>query len=469
MLVAALAAVIVFLTLAGGLASLGLQERNLYLRQTAENQALHIAEAGINYYRWHLAHAEGDFFDGIGADPDGIPPNGPYLHTYISSSGDLRGTFSLEITEPEIGSTIITIKSTGWTDEFPQIKKIIEVNYGIQSLAHYSFLTNTEAWFGDNENIRGEMHANGGVRMDGTNDSQVGSARSDYICGIEQGCDSSNCDTPCAWDAVNSNCECPGIWGIGPDSALWNFPVLNIDFNGITMDMAGIKSEAQGSGVYLGSQGKGLHIIFQPNGTFDVYRITQLNSLWQKNDAWNGVEKIEEEITSESFIGNYTIPANGLVFAEDDVWVEGTINGRVTLASGELPDNPSKRTTIHINNNINYLARDGSHILGLIAQKHVKVPRHAPTDLTIDAIMLAQNGRVFRNYYNTPEIKNSIEVYGGIITNQTWTWTWVDGLGNTADGYGYTTSIYDSNTTFAAPPYFPTTGEYAVITWEEKQ
>ena len=467
---AALATVTVFLTLAGGLASLGLQERNLYLRQTAENQALHIAEAGVNYYRWHLAHAEGDFFDGTGADPDGIPPNGPYLHTYISSSGDLRGVFSLEITEPVVGSTITTIKSTGWTDEFPQIKKIITVKYGIPSLAHYSLLTNSDVWFGDNESIRGEMHSNGGVRMDGTNDSMVTSARSVYDCGPRHGCNSTNCNSPCTWDDINLNCECPGTWGGGPDYSLWNFPVLNIDFNSITMDMAEIKSEAQDSGVYLGSQGKGLHIIFQSDGTFDVYKITQLNSsIWQFNDTWGGWEKIEEEINNESLIANYAIPANGLIFVEDDVWVEGTVNGRVTLASGELPDNPSKRTIIHINDNINYLTRDGTHILGLIAQKHIKVPRHAPTDLTIDAIMLAQNGRVFRNYYETHAIKNSIEVYGGIITNQTWTWAWVNGSGDTTDGYDYTTSIYDSDATFAAPPYFPTTGEYAVITWEESQ
>ena len=29
-------------------------------------QALHVAEAGVDYYRWHLAHAPTDYQDGTG-------------------------------------------------------------------------------------------------------------------------------------------------------------------------------------------------------------------------------------------------------------------------------------------------------------------------------------------------------------------------------------------------------------------
>ena len=465
-LIAALATVSIFLMLAGGVARLAIFEKKLYLRQTSEIQALHIAEAGVNYYRWHLAHNSNDFFDGTGSDPDAVAPNGPYDHTYQSPGGEVLGTFRLEITEPEIGSTIATIRSTGWTDRFPNIKKIVEVQYGIPSLAQYSFLTNADAWFGDTEGLQGPMHSNGGVRMDGTNDSTVSSARSTYICTSNHGCDSGNCASlGCIWDGLN--CECPAVWGAGLNSDLWDYPSLTVDFDSITMDMAQIKTDAQAEGVYIGALTKGVHIIFQADGTFDVYRVNKLKStVRQLNDAWSAWENISEEIDTESFYGSYAIPANGLIFVEDDVWVEGVVNGRATLVSAELPDNPSKRTTIHINDNITYLARDDTNILGLIAQKHVKVPRHAPTDLTIDAILLAQNGRVFRNYYQTHVIDSSIEIYGGIITSQVWTWSWTSS-GITVDGYDSTTSIFDASATYNAPPFFPTTGEYAVITWEE--
>ena len=42
--------------------------------QTVEREkSFQIAEAGIDYYRWHLAHAAQDFQDGTGQ-------SGPYVH-----------------------------------------------------------------------------------------------------------------------------------------------------------------------------------------------------------------------------------------------------------------------------------------------------------------------------------------------------------------------------------------------------
>ena len=463
-----LAMTTILLIFISGLASWGVYQNKLYLQQYGKTQALHVAEAGINYYTWHLAHAQNDFYDGTGADP-GPPgaPYGPYEHSYTSPAGESTGFFALEITPPPAGSTIVRIKSTGWMSSYPNIKRSIEVRYGIPSLAHYSFLTNTDAWFGPAETVQGELHSNGGIRMDGLNDSLVTSARQTYICAEGHGCSSSNCFLPCSW--VNgSGCQCPAVWGAGPNSSLWNFPVPQVDFNNITVDIANTKTQAQSGGVYLGSSNKGYHLIFLANGTFNVYRVTQLKSaIWQLNDDWSGWVKLAEEIDNQTFLNNYNIPANGIIFVEDDVWVEGTLKGRVNLIAAKLPDNPNTRKNIFINNNITYLARDGSSILGLIAQKHVKVPKYAPPDLTIDAILLAQNGRVFRNYYSPHRVTDRIEVFGGIITNQVWTWTWISGGGSTVDGYNLTESIYDPQVTFSPPPSFPTTGEYEFISWDE--
>ncbi len=137
------------------------------------------------------------------------------------------------------------------------------------------------------------------------------------------------------------------------------------------------------------------------------------------------------------------------------------------MAAARLPDtNPSNRKSITINDNLTYVDRNGSHILGLIGQKNVKVPRYAPSVLTIDAFMLAQYGRIYYNNYDTNSLKTSIEVYGGIISNLVWTWSWISGS-TVVDGYATTTSIFDTNGTFAPPPSFPTTGEYTFISWEE--
>ena len=52
------------------------------VRREANNaQAFAIAEAGIEYYRWHLAHAPLDFTDGSTSTP-------PYVHPYYDKSNN---------------------------------------------------------------------------------------------------------------------------------------------------------------------------------------------------------------------------------------------------------------------------------------------------------------------------------------------------------------------------------------------
>src|SRR3989338_3354825 len=78
----------------------------LYLR----DMSLHIAEAGVNYYRWHLAHNPTDYTDGTGQP-------GPYIHEYKDKDGNAIGSFSLAIDPPPAGTTIVTVRSTGWTNK----------------------------------------------------------------------------------------------------------------------------------------------------------------------------------------------------------------------------------------------------------------------------------------------------------------------------------------------------------------
>src|SRR5574337_438197 len=62
-------------------------------RQIANEEALSVAEAGVNYYRWHLSHAPTDYQDGTSV-------NGTYVHDYFDPQGGKEGQFSLDITPP---------------------------------------------------------------------------------------------------------------------------------------------------------------------------------------------------------------------------------------------------------------------------------------------------------------------------------------------------------------------------------
>jgi hypothetical protein len=113
----------------GGVLGLSLMQKKLYAQQIAMSQALHMAEAGVNYYYWHLLSNPNDYYDGTGSDPgDPGVPYGPYEHSYAM----FEGGFSLEIFPPEAGSSEVVIRSTGWANSHPNTKKIIEAKYGRQ-------------------------------------------------------------------------------------------------------------------------------------------------------------------------------------------------------------------------------------------------------------------------------------------------------------------------------------------------
>ena len=111
------------------------------LRLSIEREeAMQIADAGINYYQWHLAHFPGDY-------KNGTNEAGPYIHDYVDSdTQESVGKFSLDITPPPTGSTIMTIKSTGWTNKNPGLTRTITAKFGIPSLAKYDFLSNDIIW-----------------------------------------------------------------------------------------------------------------------------------------------------------------------------------------------------------------------------------------------------------------------------------------------------------------------------------
>ena len=87
----------IVIALIGGFVSLAVSFLNLSVRAQNEAQAQAIAEAGIEYYKWHLAYAPQDFTDGTGKP-------GPYVHQYYNETGADIGQFSLSIIPPSNGS-----------------------------------------------------------------------------------------------------------------------------------------------------------------------------------------------------------------------------------------------------------------------------------------------------------------------------------------------------------------------------
>lgn len=396
--------------------------------------SLDIAEAGINYYLWHLSHNPSDYKDGNSTPSS--PPYGPYTHNYTDNLGNVIGTYTLYITPPPLGSNQVTVKAIGRASGGNENRTII-ATLGIPSFAQYSFLSNDEAWFGSNETTDGKVHSNIGIHYDGTGNDIISASQATY-----------RPDPSFGGDGSIHN----GVWGTGGPQNLWVYPVPAIDFSNVTADLNSLQTQAQTNGIFLGDiSGLGYYLHLKVDGTIDIYRV--------KNENQNGIQT--------QFISTQVAPANGILFSTKSLWVDGTWGGRINIIAAKLPDISSTNRSLTIINNLTYVRKDGSAAIGLIAQRDVIVPPYAPSNLEIDAAMLSQKSHVWFPSSNGP-ILNSISVYGSIETYNFWTWTWVDNFNNVVSGYQTTTLTFDNNLTLAAPPGFPSTGSFAILSWKEQ-
>ncbi|PIT86540.1 MAG: hypothetical protein COU33_02560, partial [Candidatus Magasanikbacteria bacterium CG10_big_fil_rev_8_21_14_0_10_43_6] len=413
-----------------GVATYALFEHQASNRKHARDMSFHIAEAGIDYYRWHLAHNPTDFQDGTGQP-------GPYVHEYVDKNGTNIGFFSLEIDPPLAGSTVATIRSTGWVNWQPQTTRTIQVRAGFPALTDYTFLTNANMNFSFTTEVHGQVHSNGGIRFDGTSDSWVKSARDRY---------------------QYENQQHDGVWGGGGPRAFWNFPVPAIDFNAITADLGAIRDSADDGGIHLNSSGdEGWHVVFNGNN-FDLFRVTDVDCYpgsgrWRFN-RWNGWfwdgTTYCYDVGAEVFVANHQIPENGAVFIEDNTWVEGQVDGRVTVGVGRFPVQ-APYETIYIQGNLTYAERSSDDVTGLLAQGDIIVPHDVPDTMTIDAALLSQFGVISRPYYDS-DLKTLANVFGSQISYAGGGWKWTNGWGNVISGFVNTNHTYDANLSYYPPP-----------------
>ncbi|MDO8496857.1 MAG: hypothetical protein Q7S43_05415 [bacterium] len=436
-------------------------------RSIHRDSAFRIAEAGIEYYRWHLAHAPLDFQDGTGQA-------GPYTHDFYDKSGNIIGKFKLEITPPPLGSTVVTIRSTGTVEGVSGLEKTIEIKMAKPSFAKYAVVLNDNVRFGPGTDVFGQIHSNGGIRFDGLAHNIVTSAVPQYDDPDHSGSNEFGVHTHIAPTDPIPPAPVPSrtdVFMAGRQSS-----VPAVDFAGITQSLSQIKTGAQASGRYFGPSGaSGYDIVLKTNDTFDLYRINTLvvppsgctNYLSQSGwGTWS--------IQGETLLGNYSIPANGLVFIEDNTWVRGQINtARITIGSGRFPDNPATRSSITVTSDILYTNYDGQDIMSLISQNNINIGMVSDTDLRIDAAIIAQNGRVGRYYYRPSgggsnrcspyHSRSAITSYGMIGSYQRYGFAYTDGT-----GYQTRSLIYDSFLLYGPPPSFPLTSDYyEQIFWNE--
>jgi hypothetical protein len=497
LLVTVLVFMSIFLVILTSLASSVLTQRKYQIAKEEGVKAFQIAEAGLEYYKWHLAHNPGDIWDGTGT-------SGPYIHDYSDLEATSTGKFSLEITgDVKCGEVSnITISSTGWTNENPNIQKTVVGTYGRPLVSDYSVISNSDVRAASDREFVGPYHSNGFVIMNGTNYNAVTSAVSTTTCGTVF--------CPSAPSTVLD-----GVSGGGSGSSFWLFPTVQIDFTIINQNIANIKNKTasttpgtctsgQTYGCYWGPSGaKGYRIVFNSNGTFTLYRVNTIIQNWAWPIANQGVLPEtstadwvrEENIISTSGgaqtnLGTYTLPSScKLIFVEDKLWIEGTVEGKITVAAADLTA-PVAPSDIIFSGNVDYQSLDGTDGLTAISQRHILAPLNAPNNLTTRGIYVAQSGNFGRNIYisspcrpSTRRIpsgyrvdRNSWTMYGTVVSNgrtgSNWGYPTISSVSSArchvVNGVNNRYDSYDPTISADPPPLTPfVKDEYRFIEWDQ--
>lgn len=461
----------IFFGLLSALTSFVLLQNRLQDQKDAQGRAFAIAEGGLEYYRWFLAHYPGNTENGTGS-------NGPFTIPYYDPEGTQLGSFELTLNANSAcgETTSIDIVSKGWTLDMPLVTKTVSARYAQPSVGMYSYVLNDSVWAGDDRVILGPYHSNGGIRMDGTANSSVTSSVATWRCDSSYGCSPTQ----------NS---APGVLGDGPNQSLWSYPVPQVDFAAIAADFSSLKTTAQSEGLYYprysttnnpnaAAYWHGYHLTFNANDTVTVRRVTSTTQL--EVIPVNPAETLDTDralISNETLYETRSIPSScGLIFVEDNVWVDGTIPSKVTLVAANTSSSLSPNA--YLRNNVVYENTDGSSGLTLIAENNVLVAPNAPSTMTLNGIFIAQNGAFGRNLYlnssrsachSSYEPKTALTILGTTVSNKrTGTkWTGVSCSGGYA-GFGTRTDSYDEQMAIDPPPFTPIVStDYELMDWRE--
>jgi len=479
MIPALLGIIIAFSVMGTALVETTLTNFTIVGNMVKSQQAFNVAEAGLDYYMWHLNHNGTDYKDGQStpANPDPTLGYGPYTHTYTDATGANQGTYTLWIKPAGNGSTIATVRSIGQAAG-TSIKRTVQAQIGSPSFASYGLVGNSEFWFGKDETADGPIFSNVGIRLDGPNTGVAGAANATYKpTEAYGGCHGDNCPHPGVWcdtsvlTPVNCNTR---------NKSNWHYPLPTVDFTKVSGSLCTMKKTAFAddpstaslatgaspctqtpnklTNAYIPrydttgsfSLSKGYLIKLRNNGTYDLYKVSA------ENDRPIPYASYATALTTTLVQTGISLPPSGVIFVEDNVWVltsdANGFHGRVTIASGRLATSDS--TDIVLAGPLAYSTKNGSDAIGLVTENSILVAPYAPAsapgyssgtfNYEIDGALLAENGNVFYGENTVPSGVNkglfiyrsatgncsrgwvspnqTLTFYGSVATNTGWTW-----------------------------------------------
>lgn len=193
----------------------------------------------------------------------------------------------------------------------------------------------------------------------------------------------------------------------------------------------------------------------------DGIMLTGPTTIVLKDDGTMDVTNPHQGWTTE----NIALPENGALFVNGgDLTVSGTLNGQLSVGTNRsiiVPDNI-------LYNNDPRTDPSSTDTLAIIAERDVVISENAPYNLEINAsVMALGNSFTVEEYWESPA-KGTLTVYGGIIQDERGpVGTFNSGTNEKVSGYSKNYQ-YDARLMTNPPPFYPTTGDYVLASWQEE-
>jgi hypothetical protein len=161
---------------------------------------------------------------------------------------------------------------------------------------------------------------------------------------------------------------------------------------------------------------------------------------------------------------------NGVLFVKGGTArIRGTISGQYTLGCSQV----TKGGSVYLDSSITYktdpnINPASTDIFGVVTQNNIVITDNKAnkSGITIDGSLYSQAGSFTAENYSTRAYSGYINLLGGIIQAVRGAVGIIGGDGTISNGFSKLYS-YDRRFMFSAPPNFPNTGTYNVISWYE--
>jgi len=362
-------------------------------REQRKTKSLHLADAGLNQYLYNIRLNPSYY--------ETSPTLGPVTTE--------DGTWTVSA-QPPSQTTPLTLVAVGSSGLGLSNTTTITATVRYPTFADYSFMSNAGIDIGSAAHIYGKVRSNSYVDNAGICEDEVIAAGD--------------------------------VRGSGQFKKGYKEYQPSVDFGTVTTDLNLIKQAAIGDGTYFAPTTYPGYYIQLGTGRFTAYYVT------------GGETSGNLTLT---LIGNYSLPSRGVVYVDDNVWVDGTLTGRLTVGTPEVA---------RIANHIRY--GNSTSCFGLIAQRNIAVMYwypSSPENIEISGALLSQTADISAAF-KSGQYRNSM-TFNGSMAYATHSGFYSPGYG----GYNSRSYSYDTRLDNNPPPMFPIIrdGSLKVSTWLERK